>query len=201
MSGLCSFLRASAAALAACLVLGALSGAAAESRLVRIDTVLSEGGQPVQDAMTLSVWAMAPDPAAPELVAERHAAPAEVTLSPGRYRIEAIYGSLRRVREVSVADTADQRVTINLRGGQLRFELLPERGAAPVNGPVAWEVRRYARGSAPGALVLAETARRLDVTLQEGWYEIAARHEGDAVNHLVQVNAGRRYDYALLLGQ
>jgi len=202
MSGFRPFLRAGAAALAGVvLALPALTAPAAENRVVRIDAVLADGGQPVQDAMTLSVWALSPDSAAPALVAERHATPAEVTLSPGRYRIEAVYGELRRVRNLDVTDRGDQRVTVNLRGGQVTFELLPARGVSPVDAPVAWEVRRYARGSESGPLVLAETTRRLSATLQAGWYEVAARHNGSAVNHLVQIDAGRRYDYSLLLGE
>ena len=190
------------AVLAAGVLLGMpLATRAEEPTTVRFDAVFATGGEVVNDAMSLAVWALDDDAPQQGKVAERHAAPAEVALAPGRYRIEAIYDNLRRVQDIQVGSDSYQRVRINLRAGELALNLLPRVGEQPIKSPLAWDVRRYTGNGKPGQRVAAKTHKSLDLLLSEGWYKVAVAHNGKTVEHLVEVDAGRRYEYSLLLDE
>lgn len=180
-------------------VFGMTSAAAAAERLVRLDAVLAKGGEPVYDAMAIGVWRMQ-DGEPVERIAERHAAPAEVALDPGEYRIQAVYGKARRVTDITVAPDGAGRRTINLEAGRVRLKLLDRPGGEAVADPVAWEVRRYRRGADPGRKVAALTAEQPGLWLAAGWYEVAARYRGRTVEHVVEVSAGQTLTYSIVLG-
>jgi hypothetical protein len=197
-TGIRRFSTVGAAALMA-LMLGGGAAAAAE-RLVRLDAVLSPDGEPIYDAMAIGIWRMeGGEPVA--RVAERHAAPAEIPLEPGRYRVEAVYGDARRVTDISVPAEAEPRRTINLNAGRVRLQLLARADGPPVRGGVEWEIRRYRRGDSPGRRIAELGADRPSLWLSEGWYEVRAHHGGERVHHVVEVAAGRTYDYAIVMNQ
>jgi hypothetical protein len=189
------------AAMAVLMPLGVASGAAAAAeRLLRLDAVLSPESEPIYDAMTIGIWRMeGGEPVA--RIAERHAAPAEIALAPGQYRVEATYGNARRVTDITVPADGTPRRTINLKAGQVRLRLLANPDGPLVRGGVTWEIRRYSRGDSPGRQVAQRTADRPKLWLSEGWYEVRARHGGERVHHVVEVAAGRTYDYAIVMGE
>lgn len=194
--------RCAAAALAAALAIGVLGGAASaatEERLVRLDAVLSRGGDPIYDAMAIGIWRMEGGKAVSR-VAERHAAPAEIALVPGRYRIQATYGNARRVTDITVPAENAPSHTINLNAGKVRLQLLARANGPPVRDGVKWEIRRYRRGDSPGRPIANLGTDRPTLWLSEGWYEVRANHGGKQVDHVVEVNAGRTYDYAIVMG-
>lgn len=184
---------------AALMALGLATGAAsAKERLLRLDAVLSAGGEPIYDGMAIGIWRMKDgEPVA--RVAQRHAAPAEIALEPGRYRVEAVYGDARRVTDITVPAADAPHRTINLNAGRVRLQLLSRADGPPVRGGVAWEVRRYRRGSSQGRRVAKVSADRPSLWLAEGWYEVRARHGGKRVDHVVEVSAGRTYNYAIVM--
>lgn len=188
--------------LAAALVLAAAAptaAAAAADKLVRLDAVLAKGGEPIYDAMAIGIWRMeGGEPV--RRVAERHAAPAEITLAPGRYRVQAVYGKARRVTDFTVAPEGTARETINLEAGKVHLKLLERPGGNPVAQPVSWEIRRYRRGDAQGRKVAALQDDQPRVRLAAGWYEVAARHGDQTVRHAVEVTAGQNFTYTIVLG-
>ncbi len=191
--------RSCAAALALLAGLAPAPAADAADRLVRLDAVLAEGGEPIYDAMAIGIWRL--DDGEPvERVAERHAAPAEITLAPGRYRVQAEYGKARRVRDITVAPEGAARRTINLEAGKVRLQLLARPGGPPVAGAVSWEIRRYRRGEAQGRKVAAIRDAQPKLRLAAGWYEVAAHYGEAKVQHAVEVTAGRSFTYAIVLG-
>jgi len=183
----------------ALMLVGLVDGAAgATERLLRLDVVLRAGGEPIYDAMAIGIWRMEGGEPVTR-VAERHAAPAEIALVPGRYRIEAVYGNARRVTDITVPSEAAPKRTINLKAGRVRLQLLERADGPTLQDGVEWEIRRYRRGDAPGRRVAELGANRPDLWLTEGWYEVQARHRGRQVAHVVQVAAGRTYDYAIVM--
>ncbi len=177
---------------------GAPDEAAAQSHTVRLDAVLASGGAPIEDSLDIAVWQVEGE-GAPAVVAERHAAPAEVKLAPGRYRVVAEYRTARTVQDILVADQGAQRHVINLKAGEIELSLLPELRAKPIAGPLEWEIRRYARGSKAGRKIAAIRAGRPQLLLSEGWYEVQVKHGGEAIEHVVEVAAGQRYDYTIVM--
>jgi hypothetical protein len=177
----------------------ATPAAAADKRLVRFDAILAPGGKPIKDRMDLAVWRLSgSDPVS--RVAERHAAPAEIMLKPGTYRVVAEYRNARRVRDITVPATGDPRQTINLKAGGVRLSLLPNINGDPIAQAIAWEVRRYRKGDTLGRKVAEiPAADRPELLLSEGWYEVFARLRGQTVRHVVQVAAGQNFSYAIVL--
>lgn len=189
------------------LVAGALVGGMlattpviAKERLVRLDAVLAQGGEPVYDAVKLDVWQLKNGQPVARM-AERHAAPAEVELDPGRYRVEAVYGNARRVTDITVPATGDTRTVINLRAGRVSLNALPNIDGAPIPHAVSWEIRRYRRGSAPGRKVADTADEHPAFWLSEGWYEVVVKHRDRSARHVVEVAAGQNFDYAIVLAE
>ncbi len=192
--------RSGAAALALLAgIAAAPAGAHAAERVVRLDAVMAAGGEPIYDAMAIGIWRLqGGEPV--KRVAERHAAPAEIALAPGRYRVQAVYGKARRVTDFTVASDGKARRTINLEAGRVRLKLLERPGGAPVAKPVDWEIRRYRRGDDQGREIAALRDAQPHVRLAAGWYEVAARYRGNTVRHAVEVTAGRSFTYTIVLG-
>jgi len=177
------------------------SGEAAEQSItVRLDAVLASGGAPIEDSLDLAIWKVE-GAGAPAVIAERDAAPAEVKLDPGRYRVVAEYRTARTVQDILVADQGAQRHVINLKAGEIELSLLPELRAEPIAGPLEWEIRRYARGSKAGRKIAAIRGGHPQLLLSEGWYEVQVKHDGEAIEHLIEVAAGQRYDYTLVMNR
>lgn len=191
-----------AAVLAAVLAVGTAvlpdAGRAAEQHLVRFDAVVADGAPPINGAMTIEVWARDGRQATVK-VAERHAAPAEVALEPGAYRILTVYKQARRVHDIRVTADGPHRKTLNLGAGEIGLELLRRVGGARVADDVRWQVHEYARGAGKGESVAVIEGSRPRLLLREGWYEVVARHDGVVTDHVVEVSAGARFDYSLVM--
>jgi hypothetical protein len=177
-----------------------MQSAAAKERTVRLDAIVANGGEPLYDAMAIDVWRLTGDGGA-QRVAERHAAPAEVALDPGRYRIEAIYGNARTVQDITVKAAGGTRQVINLNAGQVGLSLRPSIEGDPIREPLDWEVRRYRRGDAPGRKVAEMDGDNPRLWLSEGWYEVNVQYRDRTVGHVVEVAAGQTFDYTLVLNQ
>jgi hypothetical protein len=174
--------------------------AAADSSTVRLDAVIAKGGAPIKDSMNFAIWSL--NGGGNEgVVARRDAAPAEVSLQPGDYRIVAEYGAARRVQDIRVDDTPSQRRLINLNAGEVGLRLVERVGGKTVRAPLDWEIRRYSRGAGKGEKVVTVRQERPHLVLREGWYEVEVRHGGKTRKHAIEVGAGQRYDYTLVLNQ
>jgi hypothetical protein len=190
-------------ALSAAVVAGvgvSAQSAAAKERTVRLDAIVANGGDPLYDAMAIDVWRLSGDGDA-HRVAERHAAPAEVALDPGRYRIEAIYGNARTVQDITIKANGGARQVINLNAGQVGLSLRSSIEGDPIREPLDWEIRRYRRGSAPGRKVAEMDGESPRLWLSEGWYEVNVQYRNHSVRHVVEVAAGQNFDYTLVLNQ
>lgn len=191
---------AAAPTLAAGIVLGVINPAEAQTRTVRLDAVIAKGGPPINDEVKFAIWSLN-DGDSKGVIARRAAAPAEVALQPGEYRIVAEYGSARRVQDIRVEDAPSQRQMINLNAGEVELSLVPRIGAPAVRAPMMWEVRRYARGEKKGATIASVKDDRPHLMLREGWYEVEVRHGNAAITHTIEVAAGQRYDYTLVMSE
>ena len=194
-------IRSVAAALTgAVVIMTATLAAAAQAgeQLVRLDAVMAEGKKPIYDAMTLNIWRLDGGKAV-ERIAERHAAPTEIALKVGHYRVVADYRNARRVTDIEVSETVAARHVINLNAGRVRLNLLPDIDGDPVRRSLNWEIRRYRRGSEPGRKVADVQAGRPELLLSAGWYEVHVTHRERTVRHVVEVTAGTELDYAILM--
>lgn len=176
------------------------SDAFAQPREVRLDAVVAKGGTPINDTVEFAVWAL--DNGDPQgVVARHHGAPARVRLEPGDYRVVAEYGAARRVQDIRVSDELNQGREINLKAGEVALRLVANVGGETVRAPLVWHVRRYARGAEEGSKVATLEQYNPRLLLREGWYEVEVNHDGRLVKHAIEVTAGRRYDYTLVMSQ
>lgn len=172
----------------------------AQSRTVRLDAVMAKGGAPIKDSMNVAVWSL--NGSGPDgIVARRDAAPAEMSLEPGEYRVVAEYGAARRVQDIRVGDEPSQRRLINLNAGEVGLRLVKRVGGSTVRGPLDWRIHRYVRGAGKGEQVARVRENQPHLLLREGWYEVEVSHRGQTRKHAIEAAAGQRYDYTLVLNQ
>lgn len=165
---------------------------------VRIDAVVAKGAPPLSDNVKLQVWAREGRKAT-RLVAESARAPATLSMHPGQYRVVASYKTARTVRDIVVKNHADTRKTINLNAGEIGLELLRQVGGAPVRDSITWQVMRYKRGNGAGGKVATVSNSNPSLLLREGWYEVVATHGNSRTAHVIEVSAGQRFDYSLVM--
>jgi hypothetical protein len=170
---------------------------AADTR-VNLHVVMRAGGPELTDGVAFQVWAR-DGKRAVRKVAERTGAPAELELAPDEYRLVTTYRQARKVTDFEVPRGASVTETINLRLGQLKLELLPGPGAAPVRRDVAWTVRPYRSGNAADEPIARVREAVPEFGLPAGWYKVAARHRQGTSTHVVEVAAGRSVTYSLFL--
>ena len=173
------------------------AAAAADTR-VNLHVVMRDGGPELSDGVAFEVWAR-DGKRAMRKIAERTGAPAELDLAPDEYRVVTTYRQARKVTDFEVPDGGIVSKTINLRLGQLKLELLPAPGAAPVRRDVAWTVRPYSRGNANTEPIAQVREAAPELGLPAGWYKVAARHKNGTYTHVVEVAAGRSVTYSLFL--
>jgi hypothetical protein len=170
---------------------------AADTR-VNLQVVMRDGGPELTEGVTFQVWSR-DGKRAVRKVAERTGAPAELELAPDEYRLVTTYRQARKVTDFEVSGGTAVTETINLRLGQLKLELLPRPGAAPVRRDVDWTVRPYSRGSGTSEPIAQVRDAVPEFGLPAGWYKVAARHRNGTSTHLVEVAAGRTITYSLFL--
>lgn len=192
--------RASAAAVIAVLAGTGAAGAGPDDPAVRIQAVAAQGGAPIQGGVHLQVWARQGKQAT-EKIAESERTPVSVPMSPGEYRVVARYKGTRIVRDIVVADRSDDRKTISFDIGEIELELLREVGGAAVRRGLTWTVLPYRQGGDAGQAVAESSEAAPSLALPQGWYKVVARHEGGRTAHLVEVAAGQRLTYALVLDE
>jgi hypothetical protein len=193
--------RRTASRIASLLLAGLLSlplAAYAADTRVNLHVVMRDGGPELTDGVAFQVWAR-DGKRAVRKVAERTGAPAELQLVPDEYRLVTTYRQARKVTDFEVPRGGSVTETINLRLGQLKLELLPAPGAAPVHRDVAWTVRPYRSGSAAGEPIAKVREAVPEFGLPAGWYKVAARHRKGTSTHVVEVAAGRSVTYSLFL--
>lgn len=155
----------------------------------RIDAVAEPGAPEIWDAADVIVR----DPAG-RVVARRHAVPAVVDLPRADgYTVTVIYK-----QSAARTDLSPGRNQVNLRAGEATLRLVTDSGGRDGPRPNGWEVFRYAPGHETGALVARSSAARPLLTLSEGWYEVRAVHAGGVTQHVIEVDAGRRFDYSIV---
>jgi hypothetical protein len=174
----------------------AVSAGAQGETVVHLRAVARDGGPVLTDGVRFEVWAREGERAVRK-VAEASPAPATLELPTAAYRVVATYRQARTVIDIAVPTDAPVRETVSLDVGQLKLELLPAAGAAPVRRDVAWTVRPYrAGGGRADALVRTRTPVP-QLGLSAGWYKVAAQHGEQTYTHVVEVAAGRSVTYSL----
>ncbi len=165
-----------------------------------LDAVVIAGAAPVYEPMlwTVSVPSKVknqPD----EIVATQTSATPQFQLPPGHYNVTAQYGDAKTTQEMEVV-AGENRRTFDLRAGVIRMQLIPYRGAKPIEDPIDWEVYAYAQGDVDESRKLAAvTAPQQRFILSDGHYIVRARY-GDTVTDLVvPVPAGTSFKYTVNL--
>jgi hypothetical protein len=79
------------------------------------------------------------------------------------------------------------------------LELVGEPGGGPVHGPVSWRIHAYKRGQGMGPRVVDVSGASTRVRLAAGTYELDILHEGGRMDHTIQVGAGAKIDYTLIV--
>lgn len=155
----------------------------------RIDAVAEAGAPEIWDAADVIVR----DPAG-QVVARRHAVPAVVDLPRADgYTVTVIYK-----QSAARAELSQGRNQVNLRAGEATLRLVTGDATRAGVRPNGWEVFRYAPGHDTGALVARSSEARPLLTLSEGWYEVRAEHGSGVTHHVIEVDAGRRFDYSIV---
>lgn len=164
----------------------------------RVDVVMSAGGSLLEGAADVYVL----DPQG-KVVARRHAVPAVFDLAEGDYTAAVVYKNAQA--RAGIAPGTDPGTNVlNLDAGEVRLDLVNENGRRARVSGVSWTVSRYRRGSAQGREVVVTEDRRPALTLDAGWYEVQARHAGDAGQpaanaHVIEVKPGRRQAYRIVV--
>ncbi len=179
-------------------LLGLPVAATAADTRVNLHVVMRDGGPELTDGVAFQVWSR-DGTRAVRKIAERTGAPAEIRLAPDEYRVVTTYRQARKVIDFKVPADAAVTKTINLRLGQLKLELLPGPGAAPVRRDIAWTVRPYNSGNAKTEPIAQVREAAPELGLPAGWYKVAAQHRNGTYTHVVEVAAGRSVTYSLFL--
>lgn len=159
-----------------------------ETGRYRIDAVPVRGAEPIWDGAKVTVRDSDGD-----VVARRHAVPAVVDLPPGGgYTVTVVYKE-----SAARAPLTPGKTLVNLKAGEATLELVNGAGGPGRVKPEVWRVYRYRPGAQRGPLVARSRERRPLLTLSEGWYEVEAEYHRGPVTHLIEVDAGRRFDYRI----
>lgn len=156
----------------------------------RIDAIAEPGAEPIWDGAKVVIR-----DAAGTVVARRHSVPTIVDLPrQDGYTATVIYKQSAGRAELSPGTTQ-----VNLRAGEATLQLVAAEGGGPAVTAQQWEVFRYAPGRSRGTLIARSKDASPLLTLSAGWYEVEAEHAGGgATLHVIEVQAGRRFDYRIV---
>lgn len=176
----------------------AAAGTADKAHEVRIDAVAVAGAPAIKGPVRMEIWAHNDDSGLHK-VGESEQASLRMQLQPGRYRVVAQHRDIRTVRDIRINDAGDVHKTVSLRAGEVGLELLHTIGGSVLRDGVAWRVHRYRKGNAAGKTLATRSEPTPTLLLSEGWYEVVATHGNRQVSHVIEVTAGQRYDYSLVI--
>ena len=141
---------------------------------VRLASVLSGNGAPIDRNLLYRVYGHSPKAGAPnqELIATTVATPT-LFLPSGHYRIESQYGwhNARQTREIDVSGGDVLDVGFEHKAAEVKLKLVLKVGGAPMD-PVKWTLK-YNGG---GTVLISQDATP-SLILQAGNYQAMAQHE------------------------
>lgn len=203
MSKGCGPSRALAAAFA-CLLVAASQNAWAQSeftsRIIYLDAVIASGAAPIREVVNLSIRPLGDvgDRDTGAILIE--AVPARLSLEPGWYRADIRYREVNSRLRFQVTDDADQRRTLDLQAGHVQLGVIEHPGGRMIERPIRWSVMSYGRTPDGRRAAIAEaTSARPRFLLSKGYYVAEAVLDGRSLRHIIEVSAGRNYNYVLTL--
>lgn len=193
-------MRARRSALLAILSLAIFAGAgapaarAADPVKVKFEAVIIQGAKALKDDIK---WNVSPIGGSDQKAQQVTKASPELALLPGRYRVQATLGLSTISKDIAV-DKAGKQV-FDFNSGYARFNMIPQRGAKPIEENIHWELYRYTKGGIDENHKLADfVAPAPQVTLPQGWYSIRGHYDGVLAETVIEVKAGILYKYTVV---
>jgi hypothetical protein len=173
---------------------GAAAARAADPVKVKLEAVIIQGAKALKDDIK---WSVSPIGGSEQKAQQVTKASPELALLPGRYRVQATLG-LSTISKDIVVDKAGKQ-TFDFNSGYARFNMIPQRGAKPIEENIHWELYRYTKGGIDENHKLADfVAPSPQVTLPEGWYSIRGHYDGVLADTVIEVKAGILYKYTVV---
>jgi hypothetical protein len=161
---------------------------------VRLMSVLSADGAPLDRQLIYKVYAIAPGGASPQTVATSAKPAPLIHLKSGKYRIESQYGwhNARQTREIDVVAGETAELIFEHRASEVKLKLAAAPGT-PALGRVKWTVK-YANGGT--VLISQDSAPSL--ILQAGSYQVVAQHGAKTYSRAFEANANEVHTIELV---
>jgi hypothetical protein len=178
--------------LALCVTAGVAS--AADPVKVKFEAVIIQGAKALKDDIK---WSVAPIGSSEQKPQQVTKASPEMSLLPGRYRVQATLGLSTISKDIVVEKAGKQ--TFDFNSGYARFNMIPQRGSKPIEENIHWQLFRYTKGGIDERHKLADfVAPSPQVTLPEGWYSIRGQYDGVLADTVIEVKAGILYKYTVV---
>jgi hypothetical protein len=161
---------------------------------VRLLSVLSADGLPLDNLLIYKVYAMTPGGASPQTIATSAKPAPLIHLKSGKYRIESQYGwhNARQTREIDVKAGETTDLMFEHRASEVKLKLAAAPGT-PALGRVKWTVK-YANG---GTVLISQDSSP-SLILQAGSYQVVAQHGAKTYSRPFEANANEVHTIELV---